>query len=160
MGCMDMEAWVNDFNGYVKEWRIACTHETPCKRGSGMENEWEEDWCDDLEREVDRWMMGMVDKKKKRTWGWDDDTLAWEFQLGPEGLAVGLREANKEPEPESLISLTQCLLQEYYTSRMIQHNNSPHGPPHHQMPGSAPTQTFPRLWSLEYALREEKKTRR
>ena len=35
-----------------------------------------------------------------------------------------------------------------------------HGPPHHRMLGSASTQTFSRLWSLEYALREEKKTRR
>ena len=82
------------------------------------------------------------------------------LQLGPEDLAVRLREANKEPDPEFLISLTQCLLQEYYTSRTIQHNNSPHGPPHHRMPGSASTQTFSLLWSLEYALREEKKTRR
>ena len=45
MGCMVMEAWVSGFNGYVKEWRIACTRETPCKWGSEMENEWEENGC-------------------------------------------------------------------------------------------------------------------
>ena len=45
MGCMDMGAWVSGFNGYVKEWRTTRTRETPCKRGSGMENEWEEDGC-------------------------------------------------------------------------------------------------------------------
>ena len=33
MGCLDMEAWVSGFNGYVKEWRMACTRETPCKWG-------------------------------------------------------------------------------------------------------------------------------
>ena len=33
MGCLDMKAWVSDFNGYVKEWRMTCTCETPCKWG-------------------------------------------------------------------------------------------------------------------------------
>ena len=45
VGRMDMEAWMSGFKGYAKEWGTVCTRGSPCKWGSGTENEWEENGC-------------------------------------------------------------------------------------------------------------------